>query len=175
MKTSAVVVDAPRQIAVRDVALSAPGADDAVVDVRFSGISTGTERLIWSGDMPMFPGFGYPLVPGYESVGEVVDAAPCSGLAAGDFVFVPGSKGFEDVRGLFGGSAKRIVSQTSRLARIDPELAQDGTLFALAATAYHILATGTPPDLIVGHGALGRLLARLTVVFGHPPPRVWEQ
>ncbi|MEL7542973.1 MAG: chlorophyll synthesis pathway protein BchC [Pseudomonadota bacterium] len=175
MRTSAVVVDAPRKIAVRDVVLSAPAAGDAVVDVRFSGISTGTERLIWSGDMPMFPGFGYPLVPGYESVGEVAEAAPDSGLAVGEFVFVPGSKGFEDVRGLFGGSARRIVSQSSRLTRIDPALAKDGTLFALAATAYHILATGTPPDLIVGHGALGRLLARLTVVFGHPSPRVWEQ
>ena len=47
-------------------------ADDVVVDIEYSGISTGTERLLWTGRMPAFPGMGYPLVPGYESVGRVV-------------------------------------------------------------------------------------------------------
>jgi 3-hydroxyethyl bacteriochlorophyllide a dehydrogenase len=32
-----------------------------------------------------------------------------------------------------------------------------------------------PPDLIVGHGVLGRLLARLTVIAGFSPPVVWER
>jgi len=32
----------------------------------------------------------------------------------------------------------------------------------------------TVPDLIVGHGVLGRLLARLTVAAGAPAPTVWE-
>jgi 3-hydroxyethyl bacteriochlorophyllide a dehydrogenase len=31
-----------------------------------------------------------------------------------------------------------------------------------------------PPDLIVGHGVMGRLLARMTVLAGYPPPTVWE-
>ena len=30
------------------------------------------------------------------------------------------------------------------------------------------------PDLIVGHGVLGRLLARLTIAAGAPAPTVWE-
>ena len=30
------------------------------------------------------------------------------------------------------------------------------------------------PDLIVGHGVLGRLLARMTVAAGAPAPTVWE-
>ena len=32
----------------------------------------------------------------------------------------------------------------------------------------------TAPDLIVGHGVLGRLLARLTIAAGCPAPTVWE-
>ena len=32
----------------------------------------------------------------------------------------------------------------------------------------------TPPSLIVGHGVMGRLLARLTVAAGLPAPTVWE-
>jgi len=48
-------------------------------------------------------------------------------------------------------------------------------LLALAATAHHALpAAGQAlPDLIVGHGVLGRLLARLTVLAGAAPV-VWE-
>jgi 3-hydroxyethyl bacteriochlorophyllide a dehydrogenase len=52
-----------------------------VVDIRYSGISTGTEKLFWSGQMPPFPGMGYPLVPGYEAAGEVVEAGSDTAFA----------------------------------------------------------------------------------------------
>jgi 3-hydroxyethyl bacteriochlorophyllide a dehydrogenase len=47
---------------------------------------------------------------------------------------------------------------------------------ALAATAYHAMAGegAVAPDLIVGHGSLGRLLARIVVASGAPAPVVWE-
>jgi 3-hydroxyethyl bacteriochlorophyllide a dehydrogenase len=47
-------------------------------------------------------------------------------------------------------------------------------LLALAATAQHAIAGGAAPQLIVGHGVLGRLLARLTIAAGYPAPVVWE-
>jgi bacteriochlorophyllide a dehydrogenase len=55
-------------------------------------------------------------------------------------------------------------------------LGAEGALLALAATARHALAgfNTALPDLIVGHGVLGRLLARLTIAAGRPPPTVWE-
>ena len=31
-----------------------------------------------------------------------------------------------------------------------------------------------PPDLVIGHGVLGRLIARIVVAMGAPPPTVWE-
>ena len=60
--------------------LDAPTADDVMVETRWSGVSAGTERLLFTGRMPAFPGMGYPLVPGYESVGRVVDAGPDAGI-----------------------------------------------------------------------------------------------
>ena len=57
---------------------------------------------------------------------------------------------------------------------IDETLGRDGILLALAATARHAIAGGSSPDLIVGHGILGRLLARLTIAVGAPAPTVWE-
>ena len=86
-----------------------PAPADVVVDVSWSGISTGTERLLWTGTMPPFPGMGYPLVPGYEFVGRVAQAGAQSGQREGDLVFVPGAKCFGPVRGLFGGAASRLV------------------------------------------------------------------
>ena len=61
MHTQAVVFDSPGQLARRRLALVAAGEGDAVVDVEWTGISTGTERLLWTGTMPAFPGLGYPL------------------------------------------------------------------------------------------------------------------
>lgn len=176
MHTSAVILEGPRQLTLREIGLKDPTEGDVVVCVHHSGISTGTEKLLWSGSMPPFPGLGYPLVPGYEAVGEIVDAPKGSGHKIGDFVFVPGSNSFVDAKGLFGGSAGTLVTQASRVSKIDPNLADRGTLFALAATARHALAgvDARLPELIIGHGILGRLLARLTIAAGGPPPTVWE-
>jgi 3-hydroxyethyl bacteriochlorophyllide a dehydrogenase len=66
-----------------------------------------------------------------------------------------------------------------------------GVMLALAATAMHVLSyqyrqlhpqsdpaladlVDYAPQLIVGHGVLGRLLARLCVAIGASAPTVWE-
>lgn len=176
MNTIAVVLEAPERLALAPVELLPPGDGDVVVDIEWSGISTGTERLLWSGRMPDFPGMGYPLVPGYESVGRVRVAGPgATGCRVGDRVFVPGSRGFSNVRGLFGGAAARVVLPAARAVPVAESLGEEAVLLALAATAQHAIAGGPlAPDLIVGHGVLGRLLARLVVAGGGPPPTVWE-
>ncbi len=177
LETVAVVLEAPRRLGLRRLELSRPGDEDVVVDLEWSGISTGTERLLWSGDMPPFPGLGYPLVPGYESVGRVTGAGPRSGRSIGDRVFVPGASCYGDVRGLFGGAAARLVVSGSRAVPIGSDLGEQGVLLALAATAHHALAAAStrPPELIVGHGVLGRLLARLTSLVSGEAPVVWER
>jgi len=181
MKTLAVVLEQPEHLVLSQLDLSPAGEEDVVVDIEYSGISTGTEKLLWSGRMPQFPGMGYPLVPGYESVGTVVDAGARAGVVVGQRVFVPGARCYGDVRGLFGGAASRVVVPGARVIPISDTLGEQGVLLALAATAYHAVACGgkrdkvAPPELIVGHGVLGRLLARLTVIAGYPAPTVWER
>jgi len=178
MEAVAVVVEEPKRLAISKLGLTPPSDEDVVVATRWSGISTGTERLLWSGRMPDFPGMGYPLVPGYETVGEVVEAGAKTDKRPGDLVFVPGAQCYWDARGLFGGGANRLVTASHRTVPIDPELGERGVLLALAATAYHALRGSDwnqeRPDLIVGHGVLGRLLARLAMALGGPPPTVWE-
>ncbi|WP_406855352.1 chlorophyll synthesis pathway protein BchC [Alsobacter sp. KACC 23698] len=174
MQALAVVLEKPGALTLRPLELSSPGAEDVVVAVDWTGISTGTERLLWSGRMPPFPGMGYPLVPGYETVGRVIAAGDRSGRSEGDAVFVPGARCFGDVRGLFGGAASRLVTAGARTTLAPTGLGEQAVLLALAATAQHARAASKPGrELIVGHGVLGRLLARLSVAAGGEPV-VWE-
>jgi 3-hydroxyethyl bacteriochlorophyllide a dehydrogenase len=177
MKTAAVVLDQPERLSLRQVELDPAGDAEVIVDIAWSGISTGTERLLWNGRMPDFPGMGYPLVPGYESVGRVVAAGPAASLKLGEQVFVPGARCYGAVRGLFGGAAARVVVPGARVIPVSEHLGEKAVLLALAATAQHAIAApgARAPDLIVGHGVLGRLLARLTIAAGHPAPMVWER
>jgi 3-hydroxyethyl bacteriochlorophyllide a dehydrogenase len=177
----AIVFEAPRVLSVQRLELKPFEAGDLEVEVSFSGISTGTERLLWDGTMPPFPGLGYPLVPGYETVGTVVRAgAEATAVPVGSHVFVPGSYSFQGVRNIFGGAGSRLVVPHDRVVQVAPELGPRAVLLALAATCYHAVAFGgarqpmVAPDLIVGHGVMGRLLARIALAMGWPAPTVWE-
>jgi 3-hydroxyethyl bacteriochlorophyllide a dehydrogenase len=176
----AIVFDAPQSLSVQTLALKAFEPADVEVEVSFSGISTGTERLLWDGTMPPFPGLGYPLVPGYETVGTVVRAGASAELPLGSQVFIPGSYSFQGVRNIFGGAGSRLVVPHDRVVRVAPQLGPEAVLLALAATCYHTVALGgtrqpmVAPDLIVGHGVMGRLLARICLALEWPAPTVWE-
>ncbi|MBK1721177.1 chlorophyll synthesis pathway protein BchC [Thiocystis violacea] len=176
LEALAVVLEEPERLSLRRLALTPPTDADVVVDIEWSGISTGTERLLWSGRMPEFPGMGYPLVPGYESVGRVVFAGAESGLQVDQRVFVPGAVCYGEVRGLFGGAASRVVVPGKRLLVVEDALGEQAVLLALAATAYHAIAGPASPhvELIVGHGVLGRLLARIAALGEGSRPVVWE-
>jgi 3-hydroxyethyl bacteriochlorophyllide a dehydrogenase len=106
----------------------------------------------------------------------VVEAGKESGVPVGARVFVPGARCFGPVRGLFGGAASRLVVPGARVARLDDAIGEDGVLLALTATAYHAVSAlgARRPELIVGHGVLGRLIARLALLAPGEPPVVWE-
>ena len=181
MKAKAIVFEAPKSLSVRELELAPMGPRDLEVTVAFSGISTGTERLLWEGTMPPFPCLSYPLVPGYETVGTIAKmGAEVTGWTVGDSVFLPGSYAFQGVQNIFGGSGERLVVPHERAVKLDPAWGAKGVLLALAATAHHVFTVGRDnlplayPDLIIGHGIMGRLLARMVVAAGKPAPVVWE-
>lgn len=174
MQALAVILEAPERLSLRAVSLLPMGDGDLTVEIAWSGVSTGTEKLLWNGRMPAFPGLGYPLVPGYESVGRVVDAGRDVRGRVGEWVFVPGATCYADARGLFGGSARHVILPSARAMPVSESLGRDGTLLALAATAHHVVVGGAAPDLIVGHGVLGRLIARIAIALAADVPTVWE-
>ena len=179
-QAQAIVFEAPQVLSVKTLDVKPFEASDLEIAVDFSGISTGTERLLWDGTMPPFPGLGYPLVPGYETVGKVVKVGDSQTLQLGDTVFIPGSYTFQGVHNIFGGAGSRMIVPQDRVVRVHPDLGPKAVLLALAATCYHTVSLGglrepmAPPDLIIGHGVMGRLLARICLAQGWPAPTVWE-
>jgi 3-hydroxyethyl bacteriochlorophyllide a dehydrogenase len=175
MRSAAIVFEKPGTLAVRQLALNTPEASDVVVESRFSGVSSGTEKMLYEGTMPAFPGMRYPLVPGYETVGVVVEAGSASGRSVGDQVFVPGANCYTDAAGLFGASASLLVVPGARTVQTHFDQVEDAALLALAATAHHAVCRPVrAASLVIGHGVLGRLIARIILAIGNPPPVVWE-
>lgn len=90
----------PRQVEFREEELGPPAHGEVVVEALYSGVSHGTEMLVYRGEVPadmaldptlasMKGSFGYPLSYGYSSVGKVGELGPgVSGLRRGDVVFV---------------------------------------------------------------------------------------
>jgi 3-hydroxyethyl bacteriochlorophyllide a dehydrogenase len=138
VKATAVLIQQPKQIEIAQLPIDGLTDGDIAVEIIYSGISTGTEKLLWSGKMPNFPGMGYPLVPGYESVGRIIETTKSTNYSIGDTVFVPGAKCFGDIKGLFGGASSHVVLPQNRVTPLQEEMGSYGVLLALAATAYHV-------------------------------------
>ncbi|NUP99818.1 MAG: zinc-binding dehydrogenase [Armatimonadetes bacterium] len=94
MKTQAVVFPRANRVELADVTVPEPQADEALVRSIWSWISNGTEGSYLrgersDGESPSSQArpAPFPIVPGYQRVGEVTWAGPESGVTAGMLVF----------------------------------------------------------------------------------------
>jgi len=90
-----VIVYGPRKVAIEDVPVTKPGKNEILIKTELTGISSGTEMMVYRGTFPNFklkkwpPWKNYPVYPGYELVGKIVEIGPMeeedtssSGMAA---------------------------------------------------------------------------------------------
>src|SRR5258707_11163361 len=155
---------APRCVEIRELPTPLPAAGELLVCTLCSGISGGTERLVYRGEVPadlalddtidaLGGAFSYPFAYGYACVGEVAE----SGQAV--FAFHP----HQDV---FAARAGELIP----LPAIDPASA---TLFPLVETALQVtLDAGTgyrDRVIVLGAGGLGLLTGLLLQRSGWRP------
>lgn len=155
---------APLQGELRQEALPACGEHDVLVSARYSGISLGTEALVFRGGVPAserfrmrapfqqgtFPG---PVKYGYSSVGSVVDG-DASLVGRTVFCLYP--------------HQDRYVVPASAVVEVPPSVPpRRAVLAANMETALNALWDAGPTAgdrvTVVGAGALGCLLASLLV------------
>jgi threonine dehydrogenase-like Zn-dependent dehydrogenase len=165
---------APRCVEIRDLPTPRPAAGEVLVRTVCSGISGGTERLVYRGEVPVGSAlddtidalggtFTYPFAYGYACVGEVADS--------GQSVFA-----FHPHQDLFVAQASELIP----LPAIDPASA---TLLPLVETALQVtLDAGTgyrDRVIVLGSGVLGLLTALLLQGAGWRPlvaePQAWRR
>ena len=184
MYTQAIVISEPHHVELREVELTPPGPGDVVVRTAYTSISAGTERILLAGRMP-HPLLRFPVVPGYETVGQVVEVgADVSGDLVGRWVYVGGARCFVGVNPAWGGQAAKLVVDHHKVVPLDGVEPRVGVLLALAATALHGIdlvgvgsqdaevsnATPNPKPqaptpvkrvLVLGQGPVGQIAARI--------------
>lgn len=165
MKTQAVVISSPGQVGLQDVTLRDLKPDEVLVETAYTSISAGTERMLLAGQMP-HPMLQLPVVPGYETVGRVVqlgDDAPMDMLDK--WVYVGGAHCYESINPAWGGQSARLITSAERVIPLDGVEPRQGVLLALAATALHgvdvLNPTAEQRVLVLGQGPVGQLASRL--------------
>jgi len=164
LTASALWLAAPRTIEFRAESIPPPAAGEVCVQALASGISAGTELLVYRGqvaadlplDLPTLAGsYAFPIKYGYAAVGRVTDLGPeVSGLAPGDLVFC-----LHPHQSIFTVPAMLCVRLPPDL---DPVL---GVFTANVETAVNVLLD-TPLKLgetavVFGLGTVGQLIAQL--------------
>ena len=165
---------APRRVEIRELPAPRPSVGEIIVTTLFSGISGGTERLVYRGEVAedlalddtigaLGGSFRYPFPYGYACVGEAGDS--------GRLVFA-----FQPHQDVFAARAGDLIA----LPAIDPASA---TLLPLVETALQVTLdaeAGYRDRVIVfGAGVLGLLTALLLQRSGRQPlcaePQPWRR
>lgn len=140
-KAKCIVVEKPRQAVVKEIPVAPVDDGTVVVKTRYSGISVGTEMKVWSGLSGHLGGeLWYPLVPGYEEVGEVVHVGRKSRykLKVGDRVMANEIRYFPEHCHAWGGQCGLAIknSKTSPSPFDYPVKIPDGVSYQEAVIAY---------------------------------------
>jgi threonine dehydrogenase-like Zn-dependent dehydrogenase len=165
---------APRRVEIRELPAPRPAAGEVLVRTLCSGISGGTERLVYRGEIPadlalddtidaLGGTFSYPFAYGYACVGEVAES--------GQRVFA-----FHPHQDVFTAQVSELVP----LPAVDPAAA---TLFPLVETALQVtLDAGNgyrDRVIVLGAGVLGLLTGLLLQRAGWRPliaePQEWRR
>ncbi|HEY6203444.1 MAG TPA: zinc-binding alcohol dehydrogenase [Candidatus Limnocylindria bacterium] len=162
--TASVWFPRAREVEIRDEIVGHAGPGEIRVHAIASGLSHGTEMLVFRGevpvdlalDLPTLAGsYAFPIKFGYASVGRVIETgAGVTELAPGDHVFVHHPHQQEYV--------VRATSAVRLPKRLPPEL---GVFVANCETALNVVLDAHPhlgdEVVVIGQGVVGLLVTQL--------------
>jgi len=145
-----------------------------LIETHVSGISSGTELMVLDGRLPNIArGFvRYPLVPGYENVGQVVSVgAGVTGFEEGDWVCSEGSPNLPGLQSCWGGHCEQVMAPAKEVFPLPKQISPEhGIFMVLTAVALHGVQRariGVGDTVVVfGAGVVGLLAAQIARVAG---------
>jgi len=179
-KAKAIVVEKPKHAVVQEIPICPVDAETIVVETKYSAISTGTEMKVWGGLSGHLGGeLWYPLVPGYEAVGEIVFVGDkVEGFAVGERVMANEVRYYPEHCHAWGGQCGLIVKnpKTSPSPFDPPAKIPDNVSYQEAVAAYlaavakkGIDKVAPQPDetvLVIGMGLIGISAVQLAKLNG---------
>jgi len=165
-RAEAVVFGGRGDVTVSPVDLPEIGHTDVLMETRVSVVSAGMERWIlsdrfhWGGSMP------YPLVPGYQKSGVVLEVgAGVDGLAPGDRVFMTTSKVCEPVHAFSGGHISLSQEIQSEVLKLPAEVSDlEAANLVVAQVGYNAASRprihGGEVAAVFGDGMIGQMAAQ---------------
>lgn len=169
MKATCITFPEPRVVSVGSFEVSPPGAGQILTRTLVTGVSTGTETRVFRGRQS---GSRFPLIPGYENLGQAVEAGPGTELAAGDRVFVKAHQYSADPYSLcWGGQTSHSVSAAAAAIPVPDSLSDDDAIFCkIAGISLHgVRRAGVKQDdwvVVVGLGIIGHFVVQHAAALG---------
>lgn len=184
-KGLAILFERPQKVAIRTITYPAIDEQTIVIKTTRSGISLGTEMALYTGIGIAEAHAFYPLVPGYEGVGEVIFVGKNAQRQVNGEPFKPGDRVmanevrcFPDVCGAWGGHTEYIIKNPltapapmDECVRIPDNVSYEQAVVAyLGAVALKgIDMVGIHPGesvLVIGAGNVGLSAMQLSKIFG---------
>jgi 2-desacetyl-2-hydroxyethyl bacteriochlorophyllide A dehydrogenase len=173
MNARQAVITQPYQVAVREVELPAPAANQILVRTEASAVSPGTELAVYTGTHqwlkdPALPDWKFPFRPGYSAAGTVVAVGSdfTGGWQPGDRVSYPGNHASHELL--------TLGHERCRLWRLPPHLDAQGA--ALACVARYGMGAAIRAGLtlgrsvaVLGLGVIGQFALRCLIAAGAHP------
>lgn len=126
-----------------------------------------------AGQMP-HPALSLPVVPGYETVGQIVGrGSEVPPEFEGRWVYVGGARCYQDINAAWGGQSAMLIVNYERVVPLETLEPRQGVLLALGATALHgvdLLEREQQLQgrriLVLGQGPVGQLATRIARARG---------
>jgi 2-desacetyl-2-hydroxyethyl bacteriochlorophyllide A dehydrogenase len=161
MNSNCIIFRHPLQVELGEIDLPAPGPGQVLSRTLFTGVSTGTEtRVLRGGETDKFP-----LIPGYENVGQVVLAGPGVDFKPGDIIYHSGSEYTGAYTRCWGAQMGLALTQAVNCLAVPPGLEPARALYVkVGGIALHGInrarVTAVDTVAVVGLGLIGHLAAQ---------------
>jgi len=160
----------PGRVDLRDCPLEPLRDGQVLVQTEFSAISPGTELRCLRGEQP--GGAKGAFVPGYQSVGRIIEVGPNCRRRVGELVFSAAVGGYGNrLAAMWGAHSSHVVASERNLVDLPNGICHaEAAMAKLVAIALHGLNMANVASgdriAVIGLGALGQLSARLAKARG---------
>ena len=169
MKTDCIVFPEPNKVMIGTVDMGTPGRGRVLTRTRLTGVSTGTETRVFRGKQDHSE---FPLIPGYENLGEVIETGPGTTLPVGARLFVRNHE-YDPTpyNRVWGSQVARSISPESSAIPVPDAVPDEHAIYAkVCGIALHGVRRARVHEgewiVVVGLGMIGHLVVQQACVRG---------